>query len=212
MLRRDIDPVKVMGFAQYSKKDGVETTDLIAAARDWQNSFLAEQPGIAMHCFLGNLNGDFADAILMSDLDAFQNMSKQYGDGPSSMKLHSMLNPESIRMTRNTLLKDNVRIPKDFSCIEFGILDVNNNSEFSEAEMLEISGRIERDYLSRFSEPREHIMGRVSNETYSEIAFVNTLAAAREICMGYLGNPTCKELLDLFDSETFDLDFWYVLA
>lgn len=78
MLRRDIGPVTVMGFARYSAKPEVDPAELIAAARIWQQEFLANQPGIAMHCFLGNLKGEFADAILATDEASFIAMAQEH--------------------------------------------------------------------------------------------------------------------------------------
>lgn len=212
MLKQKPGPVTVMGFARYRLKDGVAPADLVAAARDWQKSFLAKQPGIEMHCFLGNLTGDFADAILATDAACFGAMARAHPDAPSSAPLMEMLDNDSIRLTLNTLLGGPKQVPEHFSCIEFGTFEPKDRTVFSEAEMMVASDRIEQGYLSRFSEDRAHFMGRIDDGKYSEIAFVESSGAARAICNGYVGDPDCAPLLEQFDPVSVDLDFWHVLA
>lgn len=212
MMNKNLGPLTIMGFARYEKNEDVKTEELIEACLNWRREFLATQSGIALHCFLGNLKGQFADAIMAVDGAALEQMSKNHPEAQSSQAFMSLLKQETITLTSNTLLKDNVIAPSSFSCIEFGTFKTKPNTDFSESEMLKVSGAIEAEYLAKFSEPREHIMGRVSDDTYSEIAFVETLGSAREICNGYLADATCQKLLDMFDLETTDLDFWYVLA
>ncbi len=212
MLVKNLGPVTMMGFARYSKKQGVDTAELIEAVRQWQRGFLCEQPGIAMHCFLGNAAGSFADAIMAVDSASFEEMARQHGSHPSAQRLMEMLDPDSIRLTPNLLLKDNVKVPTGFSCIEFGTFRPKIDAGFSQSQMLEVSARIESEYLADFEESQQHIMGRIDEDTYSEIAFVKTSGAAREICAGYVGNPACEALLQMFDPASVDLDFWHVLA
>ncbi|MEH6631362.1 MAG: hypothetical protein V7776_11065 [Halopseudomonas aestusnigri] len=210
MLRKDLGPLSMMGFARYEKREGVDTEDLIEAALNWRHDFLEKQEGIAMHCFLANTKGQFADAIMAVDEKAFMAMSENHPKASSSQAFMQLLKPESIRLTPNKILKSEVLVPKDFSCIEFGTFSPNNN--FSEPLMLNISSKIEEKYLSNFSEPRAHFMGRVDEKTYSEIAFVENLGMARQICNGYIQDDTCMELLSIFDPKSVELDFWYKLA
>lgn len=212
MLELNPGPVSVMGFARYHLMEGVASADLVAAARDWQRSFLAKQPGIVMHRFLGNLKGDFADAILATDAASFGEMAKRHPDAPSSIPLMEMLDKDSIRLTLNTLMGGPKPVPEHFSCVEFGTFKPKARTTFSEAKMMAASERIEQGYLSRFSETRAHFMGRIDDSTYSEIAFVETSGAARAICNGYVADPDCAPLLEQFDPASVDLDFWHVLA
>lgn len=212
MLIRDLGPVTVMGFARYRPKPGVDPAALIAAVRDWQKGFLAHQPGIAMHCFLGNLNGEFADAILATDRAAFQAMAQAHATAPSSAPLMDMLDRDSIRLAENALLGHPKALPGDFSCIEVGTFRPQDPATFSKARLMEASDRIERTYLPRFPESRAHFIGRLNETTWSEIAFVECSGAAREICGGYVGDADCQPLLEMFDPASVDLDFWHVLA
>jgi len=212
MMRKNHGPVTMMGFARYEKRDDVETEELIEACLNWRRMFLDRQDGIVFHCFLGNLKGQFADAIMAVDQAAFEEMSKRHPEDKSSQTFMSLLKPDTIRLTPNAILKQGVEVPSDFSCIEFGTFRMTEASGFSQSMMLEISRKIEVEYLSKFSASRAHFMGKVDDETYSEITFVHTLGAAREICNGYLTNDVCGELLAMFDPKSADLDFWHVLA
>lgn len=212
MMKKDLGPVSVMGFARYAKRDGVATEQLIEACLAWRHQFLDHQDGIAMHCFLGNLNGQFADAMLAVDYAAFERTSKRHPEAESSQAFMELLEPDSLRLAASEILKSDFEVPKDFSCVEFGTFRPRTDNGFSEAAMLRASRRIETDYLSRFSEPRAHFLGRTDENTYSEIAFVETLGAARRICNGYNGDDSCRALLAMFDPASVDLDFWHVLA
>ena len=184
MLKKDLGTLKMMGFARYEKREGVETEELIEAVLNWRSDFLEKQEGIAMHCFLGNNKGQFADAIMAVDQSAFMAMSENHPKDKSSHAFMELLKPDSICLTPNMILKEEVTVPTDFSCIEFGTFKPKNIQDFSERNMLEISSRIEEKYLSGFSEPRAHFMGRVDDTTYSEIAFVENLGMARRIFLG----------------------------
>ncbi|WP_162938127.1 hypothetical protein [Kiloniella sp. EL199] len=218
MFQKDPGPLKTMGFARYEKRDGVETADIIEAALNWRQDFLSTQEGIAMHCFLGNDKGHFADAIMASDHQSFMTMCENHPNARSSQEFMALLKPDSIRLTANAILKESVTVPTDFSCIEFGTFSpkspeqFDDQEQFDEATMLEISDRIEQKYLNKFTEPRAHFMGKIDDTTYSEIAFVDNLGMARRICNGYVQDDTCLELLDIFDPESVDLDFWFKLA
>lgn len=75
-----------------------------------------------------------------------------------------------------------------------------------------VTRRIEDEYLDNHRESQEHFIGKVDSDTYSEVAFVRTLGAARNICNGYVENSLCSEMLAMFDPDTVDLDFWHLLA
>ena len=212
MMKKNLGPLTMMGFARYNSGEGVKAEELIDACLTWRQEFLEQQEGIAMHCFLGNLKGQFADAIMAVDRTAFQEMSKRHPEAKSSQSFMALLDLNSVRLAANEILKEGAKVPDDFSCIEFGTFNARQNVGFSETKMLQASRKVETEYLSRFPDSREHFMGRVDAETYSEISFVQTLGAAREICNGYLSNDVCKELLALMDVDTTEVEFWYVLA
>lgn len=212
MLRKDLGQMNVMGFARYRAKDGADPSDLIAAARSWQKDFLSKQPGIALHCFLQNQSGDFADAILAVDEADFAAMSEAHLKAESSRAFMDLLDLGSIRLCKNLLLQPLKCIPESFACIEFGTFRAKAGAGFSEKRLLSAAYQVRQDYLSNFPENRAHLIGKVEDETYSEICFVETSGAAREICGGYMTESACQPLLSLFDPKSVDLDFWHVLA
>ena len=212
MLRKDLGPMKVMGFARYEAKPGVGAPELIAAARRWQKEFLNDQPGIAFHCFLGNAAGGYADAILARDEASFAAMSEAHLQAPSSRAFMELLDTGSIRLCLNRLMIDLEVVPDGFSAIEFGTFRPKEVGGFSEEVLTAASRRIEQEYLAAFPETRAHLMARAGENTYSEICFVETEGAAREICAGYVSHAACAPLLNLFDPASVDLDFWHVLA
>lgn len=212
MLIRDLGPVSIMGFARYRLNKDVDPRSFVSAARSWRTHFLAQQDGIAMHCLLGNLSGEFADVIFATDNAAFSAMSEAHMQHPSSTDLMAMLDKESIQLTRNELIGGPHSLPAGFSCMEFGSFKPKDTASFSEKTMVTASTRIERNYLSRFGASRAHFMGKTGEHSYSEITFVETLGEAQEICHGYVNDDDCQPLLNMMDPASVDLDFWYLLA
>ncbi|MCZ4279925.1 hypothetical protein O4H49_03990 [Kiloniella laminariae] len=201
-----------MGFARYEKQAEVTGEELIEACLTWRREFLYQQPGIARHWFLGNLKGHFADAVLADTPEALQQMGEKYVEYESSHAFMALLKPETVRMSPNRLLSPVMQMPENFSCIEFGSFRPRPGESLSPEALQDVSTRIEQLYLARQPELRAHLMGQVDENTWSEISFVQNLGAARRICNGYIGDPTCQELLALFDPASVDLDFWFLLA
>jgi hypothetical protein len=212
MLKRNLGPVGVMGFARYKKRHDASADDLIDAARRWQHEFLATQAGIAFHAFLGNTRGEFADAILAVDLKSFEDMTRRHSEAESSDVFMAMLDAQSVRLCRSAILKEDVLPPEDFSCVEFGTFRIKPEAMATEEAVRRASDHIDRTYLSGSDNTRCHFIGRIDDVTYCEVAFGRTLAETKRICRGYVGDPDCQPLLELFDPESVDLDFWYVLA
>lgn len=185
---------------------------LLDACLRWRHEFLHRQRGIVAHWLVGNLRGHFADMILAENREAFEAMATAHPKAPSSAAMLALLEPGSIVLRTNDVLGDPVRVPTDFACIEYGTFSPKPDDRLDPQTVLSASTKIEREYLPRYEDARGHVLARVDAETYAEIAFARTLASARSICGGYLDDPACADLLGLFDSETTELDFWYVLA
>ncbi|MFD2904278.1 hypothetical protein [Sphingobacterium anhuiense] len=71
-----------------------------------------------------------------------------------------------------------------------------------------ISDAIEVDYLHNFDNTKAHFVAIVDENKYSEITFGQTVIATRDICRGYVEDPSCQILLEIADEKTFELDFW----
>ncbi len=201
-----------MGFARYERASDGTPEAVVAAALRWQEEFLSRQDGILFHAFLGNLRGGFADVILATDEAAFDQMSRRHPEAESSHGLMQMLNRESIRLSKSLILKERVRLPTDFSCVEFGTFRVADPTKTTAAAVRAASDHIEATYLRGSTNTCEHFVGQIDHETYCEVAFGRTLADTRRTCAGYVGHVDCQPLLDLFPADGVDLDFWYLLA
>lgn len=205
------DPT-ILGFARYQLQKGATADQLIDCSWNLKQQFLSQQEGIVEHWLLGNLKGEFADAILAVDEQAFDAMSDGYSKAESAAAVFALLDPETIRLRKNEILKPGIKVPTGFSCIEYGTFKPKQDGNFSKESLLVASKNIEEKYLHDSDNTVEHFVGRVNDDTYSEVVFGKTLGQTRRTCFGYVGNPVCEELLGLFDSDSVDLDFWYVLA
>ncbi|QPC88562.1 hypothetical protein GA830_06090 [Mesorhizobium sp. NBSH29] len=204
--------MRVLGFARYEKRHDAAPVDVVAAALRWQEEFLAQQDGIAFHAFFGNLRGGFADLILARDDAAFAEMTSRYAEAESARKFVDLLDRESIRLCKSTILKDPLSLPDGFSCVEFGTFRIPAGRATTAQTVKDASDHIEATYLRGSDNTREHFVGLINDETYCEVVFGRSLAETRRTCLGYLDNPDCQKLLTLFDPESVDLDFWYLLA
>ena len=212
MLIKQMAAAQVMGFARYERQEGVAPEDILAAALRWQEDFLAAQDGILFHAFLGNLRGQFADLILARDEIAFDNMSKNHPTAKASEDFMALLDPASIRLSRNIILKDGITPTTDFSCVEFGTFQLSDSLSTTAADVQNASDHIEATYLKNSMNTRAHFVSQIDDRTFSETVFGRTMAATRRVCAGYVGDPDCEALLKLFDPESVELDFWFLLG
>ncbi len=211
-MRTPTSSSSAIGFARYNGGEGVDPNKIIEACLTWREEFLMKQDGIFGHYFFGNMQGQFADMTFAKDQKNLDQMSEGFMAAPSSKAFLEKLAPETVSLIRCDILKDKFIPPEHFACLEFGTFSTVTNHPFSEKQMLCASDKIENEYLSRFEGARGHFMGKVSDKTYAEISFVDTLANARQICGGYLSDPACLPLLSMFDPASVNLDFWYLLA
>ncbi|MDW3204963.1 MAG: hypothetical protein R8L07_05415 [Alphaproteobacteria bacterium] len=199
-------------FVRYNRLPETTPEDLAAAVLEWQEGFLAHQDGVVQHAFLGNLRGEFGDILLMRDSDALARLEEPYQASDYSKRILSLIDTNSIRFSFGAILKDGISAVRDFTCVEFGSFALPADSAATADTVRAASDRIEATYLAESENTREHFTGQMDDRTYCEIVFGRTLAATRRTCLGYVGNADCQPLLDLFDPETVDLDFWTVLA
>ncbi len=204
--------VRTIGFARYQKRAEATIESLLDACLKWRTDFLDHQPGIVGHRLLRNLQGQFADVILAESRDSFETMAKLHPEALSSQAMFALLDPSSVVLRTNDVLGEPLQIPTDFACVEYGTFSAKPGETLTEPQVIAASAEVERDYLARFDDTRGHVLARVDEHSFAEIAFVSTLGAARAICGGYVDAPSCANLLGLFNPDSVDLDFWYVLA
>lgn len=205
------DTVRTIGFARYRLVEGAQPEALLDAVQTWRRGFLDQHPGILGHRLLGNLRGDYADVMLAASREAFDAMAAAHPESPSSRELMQLLDPSSIILRSHDVLGEPMALPDDFGCVEYGSFAPKPGG-FTDDALVQASTKVERGYLSHFDDVRAHAIGKVDDTTYAEISFVRTLGAARPICQSYVDTPACADLLGLFDPDSVDLDFWFVLA
>ncbi len=204
--------VQTIGFARYQARTETAPETLLEACLRWRHEFLDRQHGIVGHRMLGNLRGHYADIIFAETREHFDAMAAAHPNAPSSTAMLQLLDPSTIVLRTNDVLGSPIPVPTDFSCVEYGTFSPKPGVTGNVSSIIDASTRIERDYLPRHPESRGHAIARVDENTFSELAFVHTLAGARRICGGYVDDPSCADLLGQFDPDSTDLDFWFVLA
>ena len=198
-------------FTIFEKNVAVTDEDLITAEMQFENNYLKNCKGLIFHCLVRNLKGQYANVLFAENLNSLKEAEKGFSENLAAKEFLQCINHTSVKVFYHEILKNNFTVPETFGCIEHGLFTVKSDS-FSEDNLLKASEDIEKKYLSSFSENSGHFMGKINTETYSEIAFGSTLGKTREICFGYVNNPVCQPLLNMFIPESVNLDFWTVIA
>lgn len=71
---------------------------------------------------------------------------------------------------------------------------------------------MEKYYLKTNDNYLEHFIGNIKDKMVSEVAIGKTYAKTKQICYGYPENKYGQAFLNLANTETFELDFWYLIG
>lgn len=209
MIRVNNNLAKAMEFTSFKKKETVTDDELMAAVQKFE-TVLNKQNGIIFHCLVRNFKNEYANVIFVENIKHLHLLSEQMGSIPEAKEFFGLIEMETVKMIFHEILKDNFQVPQGFSCVEHGTFTLKPASTFE--GLKKVSNELETNYLNTFDNGLEHFVGKVKDNVASEIAFGKTYAKTKEICYGYYNTPFGTALLNLADTETFDLDFWYVIA
>ncbi|MFC6634622.1 hypothetical protein [Microbulbifer taiwanensis] len=78
----------------------------------------------------------------------------------------------------------------------------------TEATLVELSNRVELDFLSQQDELILHFLVRGANGTYADVAIASSQEKAEEYCQQWLSDKVALEYLELIDKESVNMTFW----
>ncbi|WP_246034360.1 hypothetical protein [Empedobacter tilapiae] len=169
---------------------------------------LSKQDGVIFHCLVRNFKNDYANVLFVKEIDNLKKLEENLIQLQESQDFFKLIDEQSSRITFHKILKDNFVVPNHFSCVECGTFELKNDYD----QLLTISESIENEYLNTFENTKAHFIGSINENRFSEITIGETLGKTKEICYGYFNNPFCKQLLEMADETTMELDFWYLIA
>lgn len=210
MIRQSNQSPQIMEFTSFKKKDHITDDELLQSVLNFESAFLAKQEGVVFHCLVRNFNNEYANVMFLENQNALDGIMANVHESPEANQFFSIIENESVKMNFNQIMEDGFQVPEHFSCVEVGTFELNSGEEVD--NLLKVSSSIENQYLNQFANTKAHFIGQLPNNVYSEITLGNTLGKTKEVCMGYLNNAHCKPLLEMCNSETMHLDFWYVIA
>ncbi|MTI31710.1 hypothetical protein [Xanthovirga aplysinae] len=210
MIRVNGNSPNVMEFTTFKKKENISDDDLIKAVLEFETVFLARQEGVIFHALVRNFHNEYANVIFAKDMESFKCLEKEAHQNAQAQKFFSLIEEGTVEMAFHTINKEDFRIPDHFSCLECGTFKLKEQKNFE--KLVQVSDRIENNYLSKFENTQEHFIGTIADNLYSEVTLGKTLGKTKEICSGYVGNPICQPMLDMAEVETMKLDFWYLIA
>ncbi len=212
MLRLNQVKPTVMEFTTFTKADDITDEDFISLVMKFESDYLKNQSGLIFHCLVRNLKSEYANLLFAEDMQSITNIGNGFSSSDTAKEFMKSIKPQTVKIHYHKILKDNFKIPENFSCFEHGTFTPKDNSDFFEANLLSVSEQIENTHLNTFENTLSHFIGKIDNETYSEITFGKTLGGTKEICYGYLNNESGMKMMSMCDPETMDLGFWYIIA
>ena len=212
MIRLKENQAKVMEFTKFEKAENVTNEDFITSVMKFEKEYLSTKEGIAFHCLVRNLKGEYANLLFADSMENLKKIEDGFMDNEVSKNFMGNINPKTVKVHHHMILKGNFQVPENFACFEHGTFAPKEESDFSEKGLLSVSEQIENEYLNTFENSLGHFIGKIDDKRYSEIAFGKTLGKTREICYGYFGIEPGMKMLNMFNLDTVDLDFWYLIA
>ena len=78
----------------------------------------------------------------------------------------------------------------------------------TEAKLVELSRKVESDFLAEQSELVFHCLLRGADGTYADLAMASSQEKAEAYCQQWLQNPVALEYLELINDESVSMTFW----
>ena len=90
--------------------------------------------------------------------------------------------------------------------LEFAVFKLKEG--VSENKLIELSKKVESDFLKQQDELIVHFLVRGQDGTYADVAIATTQQKAEEYCQQWLTDPVALEYLELIEHESVDMTFW----
>lgn len=78
----------------------------------------------------------------------------------------------------------------------------------TETSLVELSSRVELEFLRQQEELVLHFLVRGENGIYADVAIASSQEKAEEYCQQWLSNGVALEYLELIDKESVNMTFW----
>lgn len=78
----------------------------------------------------------------------------------------------------------------------------------TEAKLVELSKKVELEFLSQQNELILHFLIRGADGTYADVAIASSQEKAEEYCQEWLSNSVALEYIELMDRESVSMTFW----
>lgn len=209
MIRLSSKAAKAMEFTSFKKKETISDDELLFAVLKFEE-VISKQDGFIFHCLVRNYDNEYANVLFGESIKGLKELGDNFGHLPEVTNFFKLIEMQSVKTEYHEIRKENFLVPTFFSCIEKGTFALKNENDID--NLLNSSENIEKEYLNGFENTQAHFIAQVDCNLFSEITIGKALAKTKEICMGYLGNEFCEELLNLADKETMKLDFWYLIG
>ncbi len=90
--------------------------------------------------------------------------------------------------------------------MEFAVFKLKEGVK--ESVLIELSQKVESDFLAQQKELILHFLVRGANGSYADVAIASSQEKAEEYCQQWLNNSVALEYLELIDQESVDMTFW----
>lgn len=78
----------------------------------------------------------------------------------------------------------------------------------TEARLVELSNKVESEFLSQQEELVLHFLVRGADGVYADVAVASSQQKAEEYCQQWLSDSVALEYLDLIEQSSVNMTFW----
>lgn len=210
MLRTKNTHAGLLEFARFRKQDHISDEALIEAVLDLEQQFFAHQDDVYFHCLVRNFAGEYANLLLASSHEAHKAIQAAAFGHSAAQHFFSMLDMANTHMHLLDISAAKFDVPSSFSCVEFGSFQLQPTA--TRALLQQCNEDLETQYLAKFKNTKGHLLTAMDNETFAELTFGESWGQTRQICFGYDKDTHGQAFLSLLHPDSFNLDFWYVVA
>ncbi len=201
---------EITEWAEFSLKEGVTPTQLVAACQAMQQDFLDRQAGYISRDLLSLGSGRYADLAVWASRASADEAMAAAQQSPACAAYFGLLQVDSHPKLGYALWRSTRALPVgDFGGMEFSLFRLREGAEES-ALIPAVRRMVDGLYQNEPGYLGHYVVGDGAG-LYADVMLTQTVAQARALCGKWGTGPfaqPCLPYLEKIDPESIDLKFW----